>query len=106
MKTSTHSLLFLALITASLAGCKQDQPHKADQPANVGIESAVVHPQQHTDYLEVPAHVTPDPSHVVRIFPPLSGRIFVLPVLPGQQVPTAQQHPTLQPRHIPPTPAD
>jgi len=96
MKISITSLLFLVLITASLAGCKQDQPQKADQPANVGVETAVVHPQQHTDYLEVPAHVTPDPSHVVRIFPPLSGRIFGLRVLPGQEVQKGQEVAILQ----------
>ena len=41
---------------------------------------------QSTDFLEIPAHVEADPSHVVHIFPPLSGRMLGLRVLPGQEV--------------------
>jgi cobalt-zinc-cadmium efflux system membrane fusion protein len=41
---------------------------------------------QSTDYLEVPARIAADPSQVVHVFPPLSGRILGMRVLPGQEV--------------------
>jgi len=84
----TESLLLLALVAAPLTACKSSAPPPAEapQPANAGIETTVAHVQQSTDYLEIPAHVEADPSHVVRIFPPLSGRMLGLRVLPGQEV--------------------
>ncbi|HEY0162579.1 MAG TPA: efflux RND transporter periplasmic adaptor subunit, partial [Edaphobacter sp.] len=89
MKTTrTESLLLLALIAAPLTACKSSAPPAAEaqQPADAGIETTVAHVQQSTDSLEVPARIQADPSHVVRIFPPLSGRILGLRVLPGQEV--------------------
>lgn len=89
-KTELHikHLLLLALIAAPLTACKSSSPHAdpSAQPANAGIETTIAHIQQSTDYLDIPAHVEADPSHVVRIFPPLSGRILALRVLPGQEV--------------------
>ena len=83
----TESLLLLSLIVAPLTACKSTPPPAAEnQPSNVGVETTVAHVQQSTDYLEVPARVSADPSQVVRIFPPLSGRILGLRVLPGQEV--------------------
>ncbi|HEY6374080.1 MAG TPA: efflux RND transporter periplasmic adaptor subunit [Edaphobacter sp.] len=83
----TESLLLLSLIALPLMACKSTPPPAAEnQPSNVGVETAIAHVQQSTDFLEVPARVTADPSHVVRIFPPLSGRMLGLRVLPGQVV--------------------
>jgi cobalt-zinc-cadmium efflux system membrane fusion protein len=84
----TESLLLLALVAVPLTACKSSAPPPAQdqQTANAGIETTVAHVKQSTDYLELPAHVEADPSHVVRIFPPLSGRIMGLRVLPGQEV--------------------
>ena len=80
-------LVCACLCAAALGGCRKPLPPTQDeQRANAGVETAVVHAQQTTDYLDVPARVIADPSHVVRIFPPLSGRIFGLRVLPGQEV--------------------
>jgi membrane fusion protein, heavy metal efflux system len=85
--TRTESLLLLSLILAPLTACKSTPPPAAEnQPTNVGIETTIAHVQQSTDYLEVAARVSADPSQVVRIFPPLSGRILGLRVLPGQEV--------------------
>jgi membrane fusion protein, heavy metal efflux system len=85
--TRTESLLLLSLIVAPLTACKSTPPPAAEnQPTNVGIETTIAHVQQSTDYLEVAARVSADPSQVVRIFPPLSGRILGLRVLPGQEV--------------------
>ncbi len=93
-KTRTESLL-LALIVAplavNLAGCKHlPPPVPTNQPTNVGVETMIAHSQQSTDFLEVPARVTADPSHVVHIYPPISGRIFDLRILPGQEVAKGQ----------------
>ncbi|HEY2038394.1 MAG TPA: efflux RND transporter periplasmic adaptor subunit [Edaphobacter sp.] len=84
----TESLLLLALVAVPITACKSSAtaPAQEQQPANAGIETTVAHVQQSTDYLELPAHVEADPSHVVRIFPPLSGRMLGLRVLPGQEV--------------------
>jgi cobalt-zinc-cadmium efflux system membrane fusion protein len=83
----TESLLLLSLIALPVTACKSTPPPAAEnQPSNVGIETTIAHVQQSTDYLEVPARVTADPSQVVRIFPPLSGRMLGLRVLPGQEV--------------------
>lgn len=83
-----ESLLLLALIAMPLTACKSSPPPtpEAKQPSDAGIETTVAHVKQSSDYLELPAHVEADPSHVVRIFPPLSGRMLGLRVLPGQEV--------------------
>jgi membrane fusion protein, heavy metal efflux system len=85
--TRTESLLLLSILVAPLTACKSTPPPAAEnQPTNVGIETTIAHVGQSTDYLEVPARVAADPSKVVRVFPPLSGRILGLRVLPGQEV--------------------
>jgi cobalt-zinc-cadmium efflux system membrane fusion protein len=84
-------MLLLALLVAPLTACKNAPPPQAEsQPTNVGVETAVVHSQQSTNYLQVPARVMADPSHVVHIYPPISGRIFDLRILPGQEVTKGQ----------------
>jgi cobalt-zinc-cadmium efflux system membrane fusion protein len=89
--TRIESLLLLALLATPVTGCKSTPPpHSENQPTNVGVETTVVHSQQSTDYLQVPARVMADPSHVVHIYPPISGRLFDLHVLPGQEVTKGQ----------------
>jgi cobalt-zinc-cadmium efflux system membrane fusion protein len=90
MKINIEALLAIAIAVTPLAGCKQTPPSQESQPTNVGVETTVVHSTQSTDYLEVPAHVTADPAHVVHIYPPLSGRILGLNILPGQNVAKGQ----------------
>ncbi len=80
----------LALAVVPLTACNHAPPAAEKQPTNVGVETAIVHATQKTDYLEVPAHVTADPAHVVHIYPPLSGRILGLNILPGQNVAKGQ----------------
>ncbi len=87
----TESLLLLALVAMPLTACKKSEPPSGataepQQPANAGVETTVAHIQKGTDFLELPAHVEADPSRVVHIYPPLSGRILGLRVLPGQEV--------------------
>ena len=97
MKT-TDSLLLLTLAALPLTACKSSAPPPAEatQPANAGIETTIAHAQQSTDYLEIPARISADPSHVVRIFPPASGRMLGLRVLPGQEVKKGDVIATLQ----------
>lgn len=91
MKIRLEVLLVIAIIVAPLTACNQTAPQpKESQPAVVGVETTVVHSTQNIDYLEVPAHVTADPAHVVHIYPPLSGRILGLNILPGQYVAKGQ----------------
>ena len=79
------------------AGCKKTPPvAEPAVPATAGVETTTARAQQTTDYLDVPARVMADPSHVVHIYPPLSGRIFGLKVLPGQEVAKGQEIAILQ----------
>ncbi len=94
MKIPAH-LLALSLAVTSLVACKQSGPATEPTP-QAPPETMVVHPQSGVDYLDIPAHVMPDPAHVVHVFPPLSGRIFDLQVLPGQEVKKGQAIATLQ----------
>lgn len=90
MKIRIEALIATAIAVIPLTACRQADRPKQSQPANVGIETAVVHSIERADSLEVPAHVTADPAHVVHIYPPLSGRILGLDVLPGQMVSKGQ----------------
>ena len=96
--TRIESLLLLAFIAMPLTACKSSAPASTEamQPANAGIETAVAHVQPGTDFLEIPAHIEADPSRVVRVFPPLSGRMLGLRVLPGQEVKKGDVVATLQ----------
>jgi cobalt-zinc-cadmium efflux system membrane fusion protein len=93
-----NSLLLLAAVAAPLTACKSSTPPPAEPApaANASIETTVAHVQKSTDYIDIPARVSADPSHVVRIFPPLSGRMLGLRVLPGQEVAKGAVIATLQ----------
>jgi cobalt-zinc-cadmium efflux system membrane fusion protein len=88
-------LLALSFAMASLLACKQAASTSEPTP-QAPPELVVAHPESGVDYLEIPARIMPDPAHVVRVFPPLSGRIFGLQVLPGQEVTQGQTIATLQ----------
>jgi cobalt-zinc-cadmium efflux system membrane fusion protein len=85
---NTTALLVLTLALLPLTACKSSAPapDETTQAANAGIETAIAHVQQSTDYLDIPARVAADPAHVVHIFPQASGRMLGLRVLPGQEV--------------------
>lgn len=99
-KPRIEILSALALSVLPLTACKHTPPAAEKQPTNVGVETAVVHPTVSTDYLEVPAHIMADPAHVVHIYPPLSGRIYGLTILPGQNVVKGQAIAQLQSNDI------
>ena len=82
-----RAFVVVAVVATMVSGCKKAvPPSEAEQQANAGLETTVVHAQESTEYLEIPAHVMADPSKTVHIYPPLSGRILGLRVLPGQDV--------------------
>lgn len=99
-KPRIEILSVLALSVLPLTACSHTPPAAEKQPTNVGVDTAVVHATQSTDYLEVPAHIMADPAHVVHIYPPLSGRIFGLTILPGQNVTKGQMIAQLQSNDI------
>jgi cobalt-zinc-cadmium efflux system membrane fusion protein len=91
----TAPILVLSLAMTSLLACKETPPASEPTP-QAPPELVVAHTQTGADYLEIPAHIMPDPAHVVHIYPPLAGRIFGMQVLPGQEVAKGQTIATLQ----------
>jgi cobalt-zinc-cadmium efflux system membrane fusion protein len=81
-----------------LAACKHDeQPAAAPTAAPKSIvETMEVHPQPVSNQLFLAAHIMANPTSVVHIFPPISGRVVALKVLPGQEVSKGQQLGMLQ----------
>jgi membrane fusion protein, heavy metal efflux system len=60
------------------------------------VDTVTVHPAQVTDTLNLPARLMANPTDVVHVYPPLSGRVLSLKVLPGQEVAKGQAIGTLQ----------
>jgi cobalt-zinc-cadmium efflux system membrane fusion protein len=94
-------LINLTLVTISLAfcavGCSSHDSSSAPPPAaQTIVQTVTVHEQKVVDRLNIPARVTANPTKVVQIFPPLSGRIVRFSVLPGQVVQAGQVVAVLQ----------
>lgn len=87
------SLLFAASALLIFTGC---EGHKAadasDTPAPQYrvLDTVVAHVQPVHDGLTLPARVQANPTTVVHIYPPISGRVLALKVLPGQEVAKGQ----------------
>src|SRR5580698_3377732 len=81
-----------------LTACKHEQPAPAANPSSARsvVETITVQSQQVTNQLALAAKVMPNPTSVVHIFPPISGRVVALKVLPGQEVTKGQELGTLQ----------
>jgi len=80
-----------------LTACKHEPPPQAQaaSPQSV-VETVEVHHQPVANQLLLAAHVMANPTAVVHIFPPISGRVVALKVLPGQDVTKGQQIGMLQ----------
>ncbi len=80
------------------AGCKQDQPAPAapSKPAQSVVQTTVVHRQAVSNQITLAARIMANPTDVVHIYPPISGRVVALKVLPGQEVSKGQQIGMLQ----------
>jgi cobalt-zinc-cadmium efflux system membrane fusion protein len=81
-----------------LTACKHEQPPAPAQstPQKSVVETVEVHPQAVASQLFLAAHIVANPTLVVHIFPPISGRVVALKVLPGQEVTKGQQLGMLQ----------
>ncbi len=85
---------FLLLATA----CNNQQPASAggSTPAQSTVETTTVHRQAVNNQFVLSARIMANPTDVVHIYPPISGRVVALKVLPGQEVSKGQQIGTLQ----------
>ncbi len=80
-----------------LTACKHEQPAPTQSaPVQSVVETITVHPQAVSNQLSLAAHIMANPTSVVHIFPPISGRVVALKVLPGQEVTKGQQLGMLQ----------
>lgn len=83
----------------ALTSCNHpSEPTSSTPPATSKdvVDTVTVRPSQVTDRLNLPARLAPNPTEVVHIYPPLSGRVIALRVLPGQEVSKGQMIGTLQ----------
>lgn len=90
MNGQKNLLMAGLLATLMVAGCSSQPDTTTPPPAKTVVQTVVVHPQQVADRLNISARVTPNPTKVVQIFPPLSGRITRFVVLPGETVKAGQ----------------
>ncbi|MHB1935193.1 MAG: efflux RND transporter periplasmic adaptor subunit [Acidobacteriaceae bacterium] len=85
------------LFALCAAGCSSNSASNAPPPASRTIvQTVVVHSQKVIDQINVPARVVANPTKVVQVFPPLSGRLARFSVLPGQTVQAGQVIAVLQ----------
>lgn len=93
-------LNFILAATAAAvcaSGCGSHSSSSMTPPtAKTIVQTVTVHPQEIVDRLNIPARVAANPTKVVQVFPPLSGRIVRFSVLPGQLVHTGQVLAVLQ----------
>jgi membrane fusion protein, heavy metal efflux system len=61
-----------------------------------GIQTAVARTTAIPEYLDLPAHIEPDPTRVVHVFAPAGGRIVEMKVRPWDQVEKGQTLATLE----------
>ena len=89
--------LAAGMLAFCIAGCGGKSPSSAPPAAAKTIlQTVTAHSQKVVDRLTIPARVAANPTKVVQIFPPLSGRIVKFSVLPGQVVQKGQEIAVLQ----------
>jgi membrane fusion protein, heavy metal efflux system len=89
----SFSLLIAASACLLLSGCEGHPPaDTADTPAPQFrvLDTVVAHVQPVHDALTLPARMQANPTTVVHVYPPLSGRVLALKVLPGQEIAKGQ----------------
>jgi len=86
----------VACVLLSLAGCGDSASHDSaktppgDQPIESAVRYVKVVQEAVPETLDLAARVQPDPTKVVRIFPPASGRVVAIEVKPGDRVRSGQ----------------
>ncbi len=86
---SKSPLLLAAAALLSITGCERHAVINAADtpgPAVRVFDTVVVHPQQVHDQLPLAARLQANPTTVVHVYAPISGRVLALKVLPGQEV--------------------
>jgi cobalt-zinc-cadmium efflux system membrane fusion protein len=91
-----QTFLAAGFFTLFLAGCGSRSASSAPPAATTIVQTVTVHSQKIVDRLNIPARVAANPTKVVQIFPPLSGRVIRFSVLPGQVVQAGQVVAVLQ----------
>lgn len=88
---------FPLLILALVCACKNTRslPQTVTPKPQI-LETTVVHRQQMTSQLVLPARVMAIPTEMVHIYPLISGRVLSLRILPGQQVKKGEKIGTIQ----------
>jgi cobalt-zinc-cadmium efflux system membrane fusion protein len=96
--------ILLFSLAAVLSGCSSEKPGSIATPSagsdssavevvaadSKGIQTEVVRSTSFPDYLDLPAHVEPDPTRVVHTFAPAGGRIVEMKVRPWDSVDKGQ----------------
>src|SRR5215467_6496476 len=93
-----HLTVLLLTFVMALTACRHQSEETAPTPSisKDVVDTITVHPALVTDTLNLPARLMPNPTDVVHIYPPLSGRVLSLKVLPGQEISKGQAIGTLQ----------
>jgi len=85
------------LLALCSAGCDSNSASYTPPPAaKTIVQTVIVHSQKVVDRINIPARVVANPTRVVQVFPPLSGRLVRFSVLPGQAVQAGQVIAVLQ----------
>ena len=95
MRTMRAAALAATTLLLIAAGCKKEQAPEADLPA-ANLTTTIARSTTLNDTLTVPAHIEANPTQLVHVFPPLSGRIVELKVVAGQEVHKGQTIAMLQ----------
>lgn len=97
-KTSFLAVAATALFLVATACDHQQKPATAGSgsPAQDVVETVTVHPQAVSNQIVLAARIMANPTEVVHVYPPISGRVVALRVLPGQEVGKGQQIGMLQ----------
>jgi len=82
---------------ASAGGAAADAPKVMTLPPDAkGIRTLTIRSARVADFLEIPARIQADPTLVVRVFPPVGGRLVAVNVKPGDRVRKGQALAELQ----------
>jgi cobalt-zinc-cadmium efflux system membrane fusion protein len=93
------ALALLPTLVLFAAGCNDQQQAATTSGSGSAqnvIETVTVHRQAVSNQLVLSARVMANPTDVVHVYPPISGRVVALKVLPGQEIGKGQQIGILQ----------
>ena len=85
-------IILMLLLAGTFVACNRSRAQSGNDPGQQKspIQLATVSAETLQDELAIPAKVQADPGRIVRIYPPLSGRVVELSVHPGDSVSKGQ----------------